>query len=103
MKKIKIAYQGVEGAYSLMAAQDVFKNTEFVGLKTFEDVFMGVEQSAYDVAFVPVKNSFAGKLYGLHKLATNIESMDNNITTFYALCREDEFELKNINNFIKNT
>jgi len=34
-------------------------------------------------------------------LATNIESMDNNMTIFYALCKEDELELKNINNFVK--
>ncbi|MBE6450508.1 MAG: hypothetical protein E7016_00915 [Alphaproteobacteria bacterium] len=194
MKKIKVAYQGVEGAYSHMAAENVFKNAEFIGLETFEDVFTSVEQGIYDVAFVPVKNSFAGivketepyikttklfrmleygfkihhqlwglknstlseitkvyshpqalaqcrlfwqnrdiepkeyidtalsckkilqlndnqlaaiaseiagKLYGLHKLATNIESMDNNMTIFYALCKEDELELKNINNFVK--
>ncbi|MBQ8870255.1 MAG: hypothetical protein IJ019_02630 [Alphaproteobacteria bacterium] len=196
MKKIKVAYQGIKGAYSYLAAENVFKNAEIIGLETFEEVFESVEQGIYDIAFIPVKNSFAGivketapylaatklvktgvyefrihhqlwglkdsklseiekvyshpqalaqcrlfwqqhhfepkeyidtalsckkilelgdkksaaiasdsagLIYGLKKLAENIESMNDNITTFYILCREDKFNFKNIDNFIKKS
>ena len=38
-KKIKVAFQGEEGAYSHLASLEVFPNAEIKACTTFEDTF----------------------------------------------------------------
>ena len=36
---MKILYQGNEGAYSQLAAKEIFPNAELISCKTFEECF----------------------------------------------------------------
>lgn len=55
-----IAYQGVNGAYSEVAAKSWNKDLIPVANKSFADVFNGVEKGIYDFGIVPVENSLGG-------------------------------------------
>ncbi len=70
MKKLKIAYQGVSGAYSHMAAQEYFgiKDVEFIGFPTFKDAIDTTKDNKTDIAFLPVENSTAGRVASMHLL-----------------------------------
>lgn len=67
----RIAYLGIKGSYSHLAAQQYFKDTpdiELVGMKTFRDIFKQVESCAVDFGLVPVENSLAGSVYDNYDL-----------------------------------
>lgn len=60
---MKIAYQGVRGAYSEAALLEHYgPDVEAVGLPFSEQVFDAVEQKRADAGFVPVENSIAGSV-----------------------------------------
>ena len=59
-KKSIIAYQGVNGAYSEVAAKKWNKDLIPVANKSFADVFHGVENGLYEYGIVPVENSLGG-------------------------------------------
>ena len=59
---MKILYQGFPGAYSHLAAQEVFPEIEVMPCNTFEDCFkLCVENSEYN-CIIPVENSIAGRV-----------------------------------------
>lgn len=66
--KLKIAYQGVAGAYSYIAAQTVFPNQEYLSYPSFEEAFKAVVSSTADYAIIPVENSNAGRVTDVHFL-----------------------------------
>jgi prephenate dehydratase len=58
---LKIAFQGVHGAYSEAAAEKHFgRKNSFVGCYNIADVFSSVECGDADFGFVPVENSIEG-------------------------------------------
>jgi prephenate dehydratase len=60
---LKIAFQGVRGAYSEAALLRHFgADVEAVGFAFSEQVFDAVEQGRADAGFVPVENSIAGSV-----------------------------------------
>lgn len=60
---MKIAFQGVRGAYSEAALLEHFgADVEAAGLAFSEQVFDAVEQGRADLGFVPVENSIAGSV-----------------------------------------
>ena len=60
---MKVAYQGVRGAYSEAALLKHFgADVEAVGFPFSEQVFDAVEQGRVDAGFVPVENSIAGSV-----------------------------------------
>ncbi len=60
---MKVAYQGVPGAYSEAALLRHFgANAEPVGFAFSEQVFDAVEDGSVDFGFVPVENSIAGSV-----------------------------------------
>lgn len=60
---MKIAFQGVRGAYSEAALLKHYgADVEAVGLAFSEQVFDAVEQGRVDAGFVPVENSIAGSV-----------------------------------------
>lgn len=66
--KVKLAYQGIPGAYSEMAAEKFasrlgLKNFEYVGCENFEQIFAGVESGEFEYGVVPVENSLAGSIH----------------------------------------
>jgi len=68
-KKIKVAYQGIAGAYSHLACYGYFgENIECIENETFEDAMEKVEESEADFALIPIENKTAGRVdefYGL--------------------------------------
>jgi len=64
-KSIKVAFQGVIGAYSEQAALNFFKNEtlELNPRKEFEDVFSAVKRKSVDYGIVPLENSLTGSIH----------------------------------------
>jgi len=65
---LKITYQGVPGAYSHIAAQNVFANQEYIPCETFEIAMNMVQEGRADYAVIPVENSNAGRVSDVHFL-----------------------------------
>ena len=63
-----VACQGVEGAYSQMACDRLFKHAEISFFDTFEGVFAAVEQGFCDFGVLPVENSTAGSVNQVYDL-----------------------------------
>lgn len=66
--KLKIAYQGVAGAYSNIAAENVYPESEYVSCDTFEEAMDLVQKNEVDFAMIPVENSNAGRVTDVHFL-----------------------------------
>ncbi len=66
--KLKVAYQGVSGAYSHIAAMEVYPNSEYVACDTFELAMEMVGKDQVDFAMIPVENSNAGRVSDVHFL-----------------------------------
>lgn len=65
---MKIAYQGVPGAYSHIVCQELFPDQEFVACDTFEVAMDFVNNNIVDKAVIPVENSNAGRVTDVHFL-----------------------------------
>ena len=65
---MKIAYQGVKGAYSHIAAMEVFSGQEYVACETFALAMDMVQKGEADFAMIPVENSNAGRVSDVHML-----------------------------------
>ena len=65
-----VACQGVEGAYSQITCEKIFKNPMILYFKSFEGVFNAIEQGLCQYGILPIENSTAGsvnKVYDLMK------------------------------------
>ena len=65
-----VACQGVEGAYSQIACEKIFKNPMILYFKSFEGVFQAIDQGLCRYGILPIENSTAGsvnKVYDLMK------------------------------------
>ncbi len=67
-KAPKIACQGVWGAYSQHAADQLFKEPELLFFDTFEAVFSAVEKGLCDYGVVPAENNRAGSVHAVYDL-----------------------------------
>lgn len=65
---MKIAYQGVAGAYSHIACQELFPGEEYLACDTFETAMELVSKKIVDKAVIPVENSNAGRVSDVHFL-----------------------------------
>ena len=65
---MRVAYQGIPGAFSEAAATSLFPGAEAVPRDTFADVFEALESSAVNAAAVPVENSQAGAVVDVYDL-----------------------------------
>ena len=63
-----IACQGVEGAYSQIAAEKIFRNPFILYFKDFEGVFNAVEQGLCQYGVLPIENSTAGSVNKVYDL-----------------------------------
>lgn len=66
--KLKIAYQGVPGAYSHIASMSVYPGQEYLPCDTFEIAMNLVQNGLVDLAMIPVENSNAGRVSDVHFL-----------------------------------
>lgn len=61
-KAAHVACQGVEGAYSQVAAEKFFRHPNITYTKSFERVFEAVEAGEVDYGVLPIENSTAGSV-----------------------------------------
>ena len=69
-KRALVACQGVEGAYSQIAAEKLFKAPEIVFFSNWEKIFDAIESGMCRYGVIPIENSTAGsvkKVYDLMK------------------------------------
>ncbi|XP_027908995.1 arogenate dehydratase/prephenate dehydratase 2, chloroplastic-like [Vigna unguiculata] len=60
---LRVAYQGVHGAYSESAAHKAYPNCEAVPCEQFETAFDAVERWIVDRAVLPIENSLGGSIH----------------------------------------
>lgn len=70
---LKIAYQGVPGAYSHIACSKLFPKQEYIACDTFEIAMELVDNGLADKAVIPVENSNAGRVSDVHFLLPKAE------------------------------
>lgn len=63
-----VACQGVEGAYSQLATDRLFKHATITYLESFEGVFRAVDEGLCDFGVLPVENSTAGSVNQVYDL-----------------------------------
>lgn len=63
-----VACQGIEGAYSNLAANKLFTNPDIMYFKDFEDVFSAVKNGLCKYGVLPVENSTAGSVNRVYDL-----------------------------------
>ncbi|XP_073065913.1 arogenate dehydratase 2-like isoform X2 [Primulina eburnea] len=61
--RLRVAYQGVPGAYSESAALTAYPNCEPVPRPDFETCFLAVESGLVDRAVLPIENSLGGSIH----------------------------------------
>jgi len=74
---LRVAYQGVEGAYSHLAAQQRYGGREggalLAGHETFRSAAEAVHDGSADVALLPVENTTAGSVPETYDLVAELE------------------------------
>jgi len=63
-----VACQGVEGAYSQIACEKIFKNPFIMYFRNFEAVFNAVDQGLCQYGILPIENSTAGSVNKVYDL-----------------------------------
>ena len=63
-----VACQGVEGAYSQIACEKIFKQPFILYFKSFENVFNAIEQGLCQYGILPIENSTAGSVNKVYDL-----------------------------------
>ena len=63
-----VACQGVEGAYSQIACEKIFKNPFIMYFKNFDGVFNAIEQGLCQYGILPLENSTAGSVKKVYDL-----------------------------------
>lgn len=115
---VKIACQGVEGAYSGKAANKIFPNSSVVFYKQFEDVFEAVNQNKARFGVIPVENSTAGSVHESYDLIMKYKFYivgEYDLKISHCLCAKEDTKYENVknvyshpqalsqcNNFLKN-
>lgn len=64
----KIAYQGVQGAYSEQACRSAYPEYTTIACDTFHEAMWLVEQGDADIAMIPLENSTAGRVEEIYRL-----------------------------------
>lgn len=67
-QKAFVACQGVEGAYSQLATDRLFKHPTITYLENFEGVFRAVDEGLCEFGVLPVENSTAGSVNQVYDL-----------------------------------
>ncbi len=63
-----VACQGVEGAYSQIACEKMFKSPSIMYFKNFDGVFQAIEQGLCRYGILPIENSTAGSVKKVYDL-----------------------------------
>ncbi len=63
-----VACQGVEGAYSQIACEKIFKSPMIMYFKNFDGIFNAIEQGLCQYGILPIENSTAGSVKKVYDL-----------------------------------
>jgi len=63
-----ISFQGMPGAYSMMACRAAYPDMTPLSCRTFVDAFEAVEEGRAAIAMIPIDNSVAGRVADIHHL-----------------------------------
>ena len=63
-----VGCQGVEGAYSQIACEKIFKNPMIMYFKNFEGVFTAIEKGLCQYGILPIENTTAGSVKKVYDL-----------------------------------
>ena len=67
-EKANVACQGVEGAYSQIACERIFKLPSIMYMNSFEGVFSAINSGLCDYGIIPIENSTAGSVKQVYDL-----------------------------------
>ena len=88
-KSVNVAIQGIEGAYSHLAAQKYFSRQKvelnFISKKRFEEVVQAAEKGEADVAMLPIENTTSGGINEVYDLLLH---------TTLSIIGEEKFQVK---------
>ena len=70
-KNILVAFQGLLGAYSDLAAREIFPDTNTLPRPSFEEALSAVEKNLADKAVIPVENTIAGRVAEIHQILSS--------------------------------
>lgn len=62
------AFQGVEGAYSHLATQQIFDNARVLPCENFDDAFEAITGEKADYGVIPIENILGGRVAEIHNL-----------------------------------
>ncbi len=100
---IRVAFQGIEGAYSHLAAQQFFSSDSdrltTIGYPTFEDAIRAVEEGAADCAMLPVENTTTGGISEVYDLLSRTRLSiigEEKFRVDHCLVAHEELPLANI-------
>lgn len=68
MNRVKVAYQGVPGAYSHIAANYLFPKAKLLGFDSFKKVFEALDRGQATFAVLPFDNTLVGSIYQVYDL-----------------------------------
>ncbi|KAL1152667.1 hypothetical protein V6Z11_A09G125800 [Gossypium hirsutum] len=66
--RLRVAYQGIRGAYSESAAEKAYPNCETIACQHFHSTFQAVGRRVADRAVIPIENSLGGSIHGNYDL-----------------------------------
>ena len=69
-QRATVACQGIEGAYSQIACDSIFKSPTILYFDTFGHVFRAVESGMCQYGILPIENSTAGSVNAIYDLMT---------------------------------
>ena len=67
-KTARVVCQGVEGAYSTLAAERLFATPSILHVNTFEGAFSAIESGLCEYGILPIENSTAGSVNQVYDL-----------------------------------
>ena len=67
-QRAMVACQGIEGAYSQIACDSIFKSPGIMYFKSFDNVFKAVESGMCQYGILPIENSTAGSVNTIYDL-----------------------------------
>jgi len=74
-KKIRVVFQGAEGAYSQMAMMKYFgDDVNCFNVNTFRDAMLAIDEGSADFAVLPIENSSAGIVSEIYDLLVEFEN-----------------------------
>lgn len=101
--RIKVAIQGIEGAYSYLAAKQFFhdydEEIEIVSEERFEEVARRVEKGEADYAMLPVENTTSGGINEVYDvlLHTTLSIIgEEKFKVNHCLCAVEDVPLKEV-------